>query len=69
MIMLAAGPDAGFLMFQFVADELAFIAMAVFSVFVLFRSRRTPGRCPRCGERNREPALFCAQCGLRLPGR
>lgn len=29
--------------------------------------RRGPRRCPRCHEHNREAAIYCAQCGARLP--
>lgn len=50
-------------------DGIIFVAVAMVVAIALFGSRRPAGRCPRCGEQNREPALFCAQCGLRLPGR
>lgn len=29
-------------------------------------SHRTPKRCPRCQEVNRNYARFCANCGMRL---
>lgn len=31
--------------------------------------RRAPRQCPRCHEQNREAAIYCAQCGAKLPPR
>lgn len=69
LLIHAARRHEDFLMFRFDVDDLVFVAIAVFAVFAIFGARRIPGRCPRCGENNREAALFCSQCGLRLPGR
>jgi hypothetical protein len=66
---LAARHYDGFWMNRFEADDIAFITIAVVSAFVLFAARKPAGCCPRCREHNRNEALFCAQCGLRLPDR
>lgn len=50
-------------------EGVIFVAVALVIGLTLFGARRPPGRCPRCGENNREAARFCSQCGLRLPGR
>lgn len=31
--------------------------------------RRPQAQCPRCKEVNRPQAVFCSQCGTRLPGK
>jgi hypothetical protein len=47
-----------------------FVIAAVVAVVVIASLQRRPSRqCPRCREVNREAAVFCAQCGERLPGR
>jgi rRNA maturation endonuclease Nob1 len=55
---------------SFIDGEELFVA-AVIAVAVLFATsvRRTPSRCPRCREVNRDHAQFCAQCGTRLSKR
>ncbi len=47
------------------------LAVAIVAVIVFFAtaSRRPSRRCSRCREINREQAVYCAQCGVRLPGR
>jgi hypothetical protein len=50
-------------------DGLVCIAVVMVIVFLATSTRRSARRCPRCHEINREPAIFCAQCGARLPGR
>ncbi len=54
---------------RFNLEGLACIAMVVVIVLLATSTRRMARRCPRCSEVNREPAIFCAQCGARLPGR
>jgi hypothetical protein len=51
--------------------DIKFLVLgAVALVFVIGAFQRRPSQqCPRCREVNREPAIFCAQCGERLPGR
>lgn len=47
-----------------------FVVGAVFLIFILSGCCRRPTRqCPRCREVNREAAIFCSQCGARLPER
>jgi hypothetical protein len=48
-----------------------FIFGAVFVIFLIgsLFYRRPARDCPRCGEVNRESAVFCSQCGDRLPSR
>lgn len=50
-------------------EGIVCIAAVVVLVSVLAATRRPARQCPRCGEINREAALYCAQCGLRLPQR
>ncbi len=52
--------------FDFTA--LVCIGVVVAIVMAATSAGRTSRRCPRCREINREPAVFCAQCGARLPG-
>lgn len=60
-----------------VSDLLAFwpfedsrlwvIAIVVVAVSWAIGARRGPRSCPRCHEHNREAAIYCAQCGVKLP--
>ncbi len=51
-------------------DRHLFGIMIAVAVVVLVASFRRPSRrCPRCQQINREQAVYCAQCGERLPGR
>jgi hypothetical protein len=47
-------------------EELFVAALITVIVFLATSARRSPGRCPRCREINRDQARFCAQCGSRL---
>ena len=38
-------------------------------VLLATSSGKVARRCSRCSEVNREAAVFCAQCGTRLPNR
>jgi hypothetical protein len=48
-----------------------FIFVGVIGViaFLMTATRRARRACKNCGEVNREEAVYCAQCGARLPGR
>lgn len=50
-------------------EELFFLTVLVVAVFVAGSFRKSPHRCPRCRELNREQAQFCAQCGTKLSKR
>jgi len=50
-------------------EDLFVVVALLAGVFIVSAFRRKPNRCPRCRELNREQALFCAQCGTRLPER
>lgn len=52
-------------------DDSPFWVIVIVGVMVSWAvgSRRSPRRCPRCHEHNREAAIYCAQCGLKLPQR
>ena len=50
-------------------DGLICVGVVALIVFLATSTRRSAKRCPRCREINREAAVFCAQCGERLPGR
>lgn len=57
-------------MFNF--DDGRLFAIAVVAAVVAVTTsaiRRPPRRCPRCREINREQAMYCAQCGRKLPER
>lgn len=54
---------------RFDLDGLVCIGVVVIIVFLATSTRRSARRCPRCQEINREAAIFCAQCGMRLPNR
>jgi len=43
------------------------VAIVAVIVFLATSSRRPSRRCTRCREINREQAVYCAQCGTRLP--
>ncbi len=45
------------------------VGLVAVIVFLATSTRRSARRCPRCQEVNRERALYCAQCGARLPGK
>ena len=55
--------------FYFGLDGLVCVAVVMIIVFLATSTHRSARRCPRCHEVNREPAVYCAQCGARLPGR
>jgi predicted amidophosphoribosyltransferase len=42
------------------------VAAVAIIVFLATSAHRPVRRCPRCQERIREGASYCAQCGLRL---
>lgn len=44
------------------------VAVAVMASWAV-GARRSPRACPRCHEHNREAAIYCAQCGVKLPQR
>ena len=50
-------------------DGLLCIGVVVLIAVLATTTHRAARRCPRCREINREAAVFCAQCGTRLPGR
>lgn len=50
-------------------ENIFVVVVVLVGIFVANAFRRRPNRCPRCRELNREQALYCAQCGTRLPQR
>jgi len=50
-------------------ENLLAVAIVALVVFFATSSRRPSRRCTRCREINREQAVYCAQCGVRLPGK
>ena len=50
-------------------DGLLCIGVIVLIVVLATSSNKIARRCSRCGEVNREAAVFCAQCGNRLSKR
>ena len=50
-------------------DGMVFVGVIAVIAFLLTSTRRVGRRCPRCRENNRREAIFCAQCGGRLPNR
>lgn len=50
-------------------EGLVCVAVVVAIVLLATSVRRCSRRCSKCQEINREVAVFCAQCGTRLPGR
>ena len=50
-------------------ENLLAVAIVAVVVFFATASRQPSRRCTRCREINREQAVYCAQCGMRLPGR
>ncbi len=51
-------------------DDGRLFALAVVAAVVAVTTsaiRRPPRRCLRCREINREQAVYCAQCGTKLP--
>jgi len=53
----------------FELDGLVCVGVVAIIVFLATTTHRSARRCPRCWEINREAAIFCAQCGTRLPER
>ena len=47
-------------------DGLLCIGVIVVIVLLATSSNKVARRCSRCGEVNREAAVYCAQCGNRL---
>lgn len=47
-------------------DGLLCIGVIVVIVVLATSSNKIARRCSRCGEVNREAAVYCAQCGNRL---
>ncbi|RME41623.1 MAG: zinc ribbon domain-containing protein [Planctomycetota bacterium] len=50
-------------------DGLLCVALVAVIVFLATSTRRSARRCPRCHEINRDVAVYCAQCGAKLPKR
>jgi len=50
-------------------ENILAVAIVALVVFFATASRRPSRRCARCREINREQAVYCAQCGGRLPGK
>jgi hypothetical protein len=46
-----------------------FVGVVGIIAFLMTAGRRARRACKNCGEVNREEAIYCAQCGARLPGR
>ena len=47
-------------------DGLLCIGVVVIMVVLATSSNKVARRCRRCGEVNREAAVYCAQCGSHL---
>jgi len=57
-------------MYRFEDSHLFALAVVAAAVAVATSAiRRPPRRCNRCREINREQAIYCAQCGDKLPDR
>jgi hypothetical protein len=52
---------------RFDFDGLVCVGVVAIIVFLATSTRRSARQCPRCREINRQPAVYCAQCGTRLP--
>lgn len=54
-----------------VLDDRHLIVIGVIAVVAYLATcgRRPQRQCPRCKEINRPQAVFCSQCGTRLPGK
>jgi len=50
-------------------ENLLAVVIVAVVIFYATASRRPSRRCNRCREINREQAVYCAQCGTRLPKR
>ena len=50
-------------------DGFCCVGFIVVAAVLAASTQRAARRCPGCREINREAAIFCAQCGARLPGR
>ena len=53
-------------MFRIGSDYLLLLGAVVVIVFLATSSRKQGQRCGRCQEMNRNAAVYCAQCGVRL---
>lgn len=49
------------------AGSLFVLGLVAIIAFLLVSGRAPSRRCPRCRENNRDHAVFCAQCGAKLP--
>ncbi len=54
---------------RFDLKTLVCVGVVVALVLIATSGRRGWRHCARCRELNRPPAIYCAQCGTRLPGR
>lgn len=61
--------SASAIAFRFDYEGLVCVGVVAVIVFLAMSTRRSARRCPRCQEINREAAVYCAQCGARLPGK
>jgi len=62
-------PELTAAFFSWDDHHLFTVAIVAVIVFLATSSRRPSRRCTRCREINREQAVYCAQCGTRLPKR
>jgi hypothetical protein len=62
-------PELASAIFGLENENLLAVGIVAVIVFLATSSRRPSRRCARCREINREQAVYCAQCGTRLPGR
>ena len=59
-----------FIGFEFpCGGNLLCVILVVVVVLLATYTRRSARRCPRCQEINRPHAVYCAQCGAKLPGK
>lgn len=49
------------------AGSLFVLGLVAIITFLLVSGRAPSRRCPRCRENNRDHAVYCAQCGAKLP--
>lgn len=49
--------------------HLVVLGVVAVAVFLATCTRRPQRRCRRCQEINRPHAIYCAQCGVRLPAK
>lgn len=50
-------------------NSFVVIGLVAALVFAFARGKEPQSRCQNCRELNRRGAVYCAQCGTRLPGR